>query len=98
MDVLTDAGLFVLLRSLVRGGAVELRSWRIASWSWEQGDAPPPWTDVALPQQPVTFARKLCRAATLSVKRREQVRALRARHRQRGVSQDGTADQAARVA
>jgi hypothetical protein len=93
VDVLTDAGLFEFLRYLVRKGATELRPWRMAG----SVDAPP-WVDVDLPQDPVVLARGIVTRYRLLVRQRERHRALRARYRQRGVSQDGTRDQASRVA
>jgi hypothetical protein len=97
-DVLTDAGLFVFLRRLVRRGATELRPWRIAGWAWERGEGAPPWTEIELPQEPTSLARSVVQAMRVAVRRRERIRALRARYRQRGVSHDGTSDHAARVA
>jgi hypothetical protein len=99
VDILTDTGLFRFLRYLVRKGATELRPWRIAGWSWERGESgTPPWTDIALPQEPTALARAIVRRVCGQVRARERVRALRARQRQRGTTQESTAAQASRVA
>lgn len=91
VDILTTAGLFAFVRRLVAAGATELRPYRLTH-------STPPWADVALTGGPEACARRTARRAKAAVRRAEQVAALRARYRQRGVIQDGTRAHAARVA
>jgi len=94
-DVTTDAGLFAVLRALVRKtNDAQLRGLRIAAGGVELDASSAPWHDIVALRDPLSRVRQLQRRAY----QRARLSALRARYRQRGVSQDGTADQPARVA
>jgi len=84
-DVRTDAGLVNALRALVLTTRDELLRELLIDRRWH---------DVPICRDPVAVLRRL-RTQTY---RRAKQQALRARYRQRGQSQDGTADQASRVA
>ena len=91
VDVRTDDGLFAFLRRLVRAGAIELSPYRLVR-------SDPPWADLAGVEEPVALAKRTARRTRAAIRRVEEIAARRARYRQRGQIQDGTADHAARVA
>lgn len=91
VDVVTDAGLWAVVRRLVELGASELRPMLVAAWPAKAGRVErAPWLDVELPQEPLTLARAMVRAARVHVRQAERRRVVRACYRQRGVSHPRT--------